>query len=186
NIEVLGPDAYMQYLNAFVAGGLVGGVMGPVAGLRGPNQPQQGSAPGPVDAARERVRQAYRQFTQRDTAPRPAAEFDQPGPGGSAESAGNFGTKVRAAAETIVPGGDLGAKVRSATDTIRTEGSRAAGVAAKLFGKFHAEYKDEDFNSDFDTILERFRTADQFGRATTEDRGLIGRGDTGIVRGEDR
>ena len=176
NTEVLGPKAYMDYLNSFVAGGLVGGAMGPLAGVRGGDTDN-------AQPSRDKARAEFRWFKQRDNTPRPAAEFDQPPIDKAKQKAADLGSTLKGAVDKAAAV-DLGSTLKSATDTIKTEGSRAASAIGKLFGKHHAEFKDEDFNTDFDSMLQRFQAVDRNGEAHSEENGIIGRThNDGVVRG---
>lgn len=168
NVEVIGPGAFSEYLNAAVAGALVGGVIGTTGGIRNP--------------ARKRAEGELKWFRdRRQQEPRPAADFDA-GATTKPSAAPSPPTAKGAPAASEKPVADiLKENEQAVTDGKPTPG----GFINALFGRNEDLLKDADEPSLLDSLEQKFQQIDRAGRADSEELGIIGRTqDDGIVRGD--
>jgi hypothetical protein len=166
NIDVLGPQAFDDYLNAFVAGGLVGGVVGAPAALRGPSGAQ---AEGQPTDARSKVKDTWNWFRKGNQGGPVPVDDNQPMP-------------VDAEPEQV---GDIAEALRKNEAVADPNQPSPPGVISALFGKNQDLFNDIDEESAIDSLFDEYSQADRGGRATGDEIGLVGKDSEnfGFVRG---
>lgn len=168
NVEVIGPGAFSEYLNAAVAGALVGGTIGTTGGIRNP--------------ARQRAEGELKWFRdRRQQEARPAADFDAGAP--SKPSAAPSAPAAKGAPTAAdKPVADI---LQEKEQVVAPDQPTPGGFINALYGRNEDLLKDADEPSLLDALEQKFQQIDRAGRADSEEFGIIGRTqDDGIVRGE--
>lgn len=173
NIDVLSPEALAEYANAFVAGGITGGVLGAPAGIRGPSDPA-------AKAAREAAKMEARfqgrapaadlQDGRRPTRPGEAAPADE----FISADATAARTVDRAPSDTVPPAappagvpagetpeasGPAAQRGVPADEVIDAPGSRAGSIFTRIFSDLDAsDPAAPDFRPNWTNFGEWLRT----------------------------